>query len=166
MVPQKNRGFTLIELVISIGVFAVIMLAAVPSISKLGDSRAVAPHDQLASLLTSASRHARSGVNGSAWGLYLPYDMVTRRTDSVVMFSGNSYATRDASKDVTLVFDEDALLTSVELSGDAPSAGNDQETVFFALTGEVSLNGTVTVSFRGKTSVVTVSPSGFVTTGP
>src|SRR3989338_5800016 len=163
---MKNHGFTLLELLVAIGIFAIIILMAVPSISKLGDSRAVAPNDQLASLLSSASRRARAGVDGTAWGLYLPYDMMTRRAENVILFSGDSYATREVSRDVVFPFDDDALFTSVLLSGAAPSAGNDQETVFSALTGRASLYGTITLSFRGETSVITVSPSGFITTTP
>lgn len=163
---MSARGFTLLELVVSIGIFAIIILIAVPSLSKLSHSRAMAPNDQLTNLLLSAVRHAQSGVGGSAWGLYLPYDAGTRTTDSVILFSGGSYAARDVSQDIAFSFDADAVFTSVNLSGDAPGSGDDREVVFSALTGTTGLFGAITLTFRGDTSTVTVSPSGFVTTTP
>ena len=84
----------------------------------------------------------------------------------MILFSGNSYATRDASQDIAFNFDDAAAFTSVELSGAAPSSGDDHEAVFSALTGETSLYGDVTLTFRNETDTITVSPSGFITTTP
>jgi len=161
-----SSGFTLVELLVSIGLFAVIILVTMPSVSKLGDSRAVEPADELAALFTSAGRNARNGSNASSRGIYLPYDVGTRLTDEVVLFSGNSYALRDASEDIIFDFDDATTFDSVLLSGAGPSSGDDREAVFQALTGETSQYGTITLTFRGETRIVNVSPSGFVTTDP
>ena len=159
-------GFTLVELLVSIGLFAVIILVTMPSVSKLGDSRAVEPAEELAALLTSAARNARHGANASARGLYLPYDNATRLTDEVILFSGDSYALRDAVEDIVFDFDEGTTFDAVLLSGAVPSSGDDHEAVFSALTGETSQYGTITLTFRGETRIIDVSPSGFITTNP
>ncbi len=159
-------GFTLVELIVSIGLFAIIILVTMPSVSKLGDSRAVEPADELAALLTSAARNARHGANASARGLYLPYDNATRLMSEVILFSGDSYALREASEDIVFDFDDATTFDSVFLSGAAPSSGDDHEAVFSVLTGETSQYGTVTLTSRGETRDVDVSPSGFITTDP
>jgi len=142
-------GFTLVELLVSIGLFAVII-----------------PAEELAALLTSAARNARHGANASARGLYLPYDNTIRLTDEVILFSGDSYALRDAVEDIAFDFDEGTTFDAVLLSGAVPSSGDDHEAVFSALTGETSQYGTITLTFRGETRIIDVSPSGFITTNP
>ncbi len=161
---MNRRGFTLVELLIAIGIAATIILVAIPSVYKLGESHASSPADNITSLLNSSSRRARNGDNASAWGVYLPYDNVSRLANEIIVFSGDSYATRDATHDITYDFDDVASFTTVELSGSAPSTGNDHEAVFSSLTGETSLYGTITIDFREATTVINVSPSGFTTT--
>lgn len=159
---MNQRGFTFIELIVALGIFAGIVLITIPSISKLGNSHSSGPANVLSSLMISTTRHARSGDNASAWGVYLPYDDVTRTTNEVILFSGDSYATRDTTQDLSYAFDDQALFTTVELSGSAPSGGSDHETVFSALTGETNLYGTISITFRNQTTTINISPSGFI----
>lgn len=60
------RGFTLVELVLTIGVLAVLGLAAVPYLSNVGTVKAEAAADKLVSDLTYARRLARNrnGIYG------------------------------------------------------------------------------------------------------
>lgn len=161
---MRHRGFTLIELLVTIGLFVGIFLVAIPSISKLAKHGGSSPPELLAALLVSSARHARDGDQASAWGVYLPYDDVTRTAGEIIVFSGDSYVARDASRDLAYSFDDTVLFTSVDLSGDSASSGNDHEIVFSALTGETSQHGTISLLVRGQTASVVVSPSGFPTT--
>lgn len=158
------RGFTLIELLVSVSIFALLVAISFPVIGTLLETSAEEPVTQIESLLHTAARHARNGASGTPWGLYLPYDNGTRVTDEVVLFSGASYAARDATKDVSFNFDDQVLFTSVQLSGSAPSTGDDHEIVFDIFSGATGNYGSITFSSQQQTYNISISAPGIAVT--
>lgn len=117
---------------------------------------------QVESLLLTAAGQARNGVGGTSWGLYLSYDATTRKAISATLFSGTSYAARDATKDEVYPLDKSLRLPVVLLSGGGASAGNDHEVVFSAYSGATSQYGSLTVDTYDRSTTIDVSPSGTV----
>ena len=157
-------GFTLIEILIATALLTTMLALAFVGATNFSKRLFLAPADSfLVHMLTSASRHARDGFQQSDWGVYLPYDETTRELSEIIVFSGLSYLTRDASRDQHVSFSPRVQFVTVDLSGPAPATTNDHEVVFTRITGETSQYGTITFSIFGVTRSVVVSPQGFVT---
>jgi prepilin-type N-terminal cleavage/methylation domain-containing protein len=157
---KSRQGLTLIELMVAIGIFVGVVAFAIPSISKLEQSRAEVPSEVVQSFLTSAANRARAGVNGSSWGVYFPYDNGTRIANEIILFSGESYAARNTAYDLVYDFDDLALFTDASLSGGAPSTGDDHEAVFAVLSGATSDYGSLTLDYQNGTVVINLLPEG------
>ena len=157
------RGFTTIELLVTTAIIVIVFTLGT-SVFSLIQQTAAAPSGTIAleQILGSAARRARAGVAGTAWGVYLPYDEVTRHAGSVTVFSGNTYATRNVSLDSISRFNEGVEFTTVDLSGAQSSLGNDHEIIFASISGQTSQYGSVTLNVYGKTFVITITEDGFV----
>ncbi len=158
-----RRGFTTIELLVTIAI-TVIVFSLGSGVFSLVQKTAAAASGSVAleQILGGAARRARSGEAGTNWGVYLPYDETTRRANAVTVFSGASYATRDATRDVPYRFNQGVLFTAVDFSGAGSSLGNDHEIVFAALSGETADYGSVTINIYGGTFTIFVSQDGMV----
>lgn len=156
------RGFTMLEVLVVVSLLTALFGIGFSASSTLKNVIAARGAKQVESLLLTASGRARSGVNGSNWGLYVFYDATTRKAASATIFSGASYAARDATKDMVFPLDGSLRLQTVTLSGSGPSAGNDHEVVFSAFSGATSQYGTLTVATYDRTTTIDVSPSGTV----
>ncbi len=155
------RGITLIELVIVVGILATVLGLSgfafahfAKAVSSVSSDRA------LANAVTTAANRARSGYQGTPWGVYIPYDEATRLTDSIIIFSGATYATRVASRDVTLTVSEDISFTSVDFSGSAANETNGHEIVFATLTGKTTQYGSVLFTWFGTTRTLRIGDNG------
>lgn len=155
------RGVTTLELVIAMGVLALIFGISATGLSRLQRSTAnLSTEHDMVSALVLAARRARSGRDNTAWGVYIPYNETTRLTTSVTVFAGNSYAARDASKDLTLTVNDDVAFTSVDFSGSAPDAVNSHEIVFQTFSGATTQYGSLTLTWFGAERVISIGANG------
>lgn len=155
------RGITLIEIVLAIGILLAIFAFGAFAFSRFAGAAANVSSDrEVLNAMTSAARRARSGNAGTAWGVYIPYDETTRVTSTMVIFSGNSYAARNAALDVTFSVSDDIQFTAVDFSGSAPDAVNSHEIVFAALTGATAQYGSVVVAWHETERTLTVNSNG------
>lgn len=157
------RGFTVIEVILTVAILAIVFTASMYGIRSIERSFASQSADrEMTNILTTAARRARMGINGSNWGVYIPYDDNTRTSTTAVVFSGSSYATRVAASDVTYTINNSIKFTSADFSGAAADTGNDHEVVFSSLTGSTSQFGSITMQWYGQSQTVTIDSSGLI----
>lgn len=161
---MNNRGFTLLEVLITIAILGSLFLLSAYGLRALQKSFASQTVDrELTNILTTAARNARLGLQGDAWGVYIPYDLTTRTTSSVTLFHGDSYATRISADDVLLPINTDAIFTSVDFSGAAASTGNDHEIVFDSLSGATQEYGSIVLDWYAESRTISISKDGIIT---
>lgn len=155
------RGFTTIEILVTIGILGSIFAVSAYGLSRLQQSFAAQNVDrELTSLLTTAARRARHGAQGTAWGVYIPYDPVTRTAATIALFSGTSYAARNTAYDQIVAVNDDVQFTYVDFSGVAANTGNDTEIVFTPLTGATTQYGSVTMTWYKQSRTITLDADG------
>lgn len=156
------RGFTMLEVLVVVSILATLFGLGFSASNTLKNVIAARGARQVESLLLTAAGKARSGVGGTSWGLYVFYDPATRKAAGATIFSGTSYATRDATQDMVFPLDASLRLRTVLLSGGGASAGNDHEVVFSAFSGATTQYGSLTVDTHDRSTTIDVSPSGTV----
>lgn len=154
------RGFTLLEMVLTIGILGMIFLVGLQSQTVMQNVLAGRGARQMESVLDTAAQHARNGANGTNWGVYLAYDNTTRIATQAVLFSGATYATRDTTQDVLFPFGRDLKFPNVSLSGASASSGNDHEIDFTYLSGLTSQYGSMTITSYGSTTIIDIPATG------
>ena len=126
----QHKGFTLFELLLSISIIAVIaggILALDIPAQQRNDLDTT--RDAIVQSLYSAQMRAR-GVDGdSAWGVSL-------QNNTITLFKGSSYATRDTTRDET-----------TEIPGTLVATGL-SEIVFTKLSGNPTPTGTITLTSK------------------
>jgi prepilin-type N-terminal cleavage/methylation domain-containing protein len=161
---MKQKGFTLIELIISIAIISFVVGLSAFGASQLAKQLYLAPADAaMTHVLTTAARHARNGIGDSAWGVYIPYDETTRQSTEAILYKGSSYASRDQSADISFPISETTRFTTMNLSGASPTSGNDHEVNFTKRSGDTSNYGTITLTVFGQERIIAVSAEGFAT---
>lgn len=141
---HKYYGFTLIELILSVGVLSIILMIAVPL-----TQRYVIRNDMevLSNIIVQdlyrAQNLARSGENDANWGVYV-------QNGSVTVFQGDSYAARNQVKDETYSF-----ASSIVVSGQ-------NEYVFNKFSGRPVAPGSTTLAINNDTKVISVSTNGVI----
>lgn len=148
---------------VTLGILGVLFAVGGISLTKLEDSIATRTSDrEITYILTTAARKARHGVHGTNWGVYIPYDLTTRTTQTITVFSGDNYATRNTAYDVTYNVSDEIAFTTVDLSGSGPGTANDQEIIFNAFSGSTADYGSITVTWFGNTRTISIDEDGFI----
>ena len=161
---KKAAGFTLLEIIIVIGLLSVVFFigfSMVTSVQKTLTRQSAKTFEQI---LRAASERARQGDAGTAWGVYIPYNEVSRRTNQAVVFSGSSYATRDPSLDI--VYPVSSYLIFTSFKNNPASDGNDHEVVFDYLTGQMAAAGSLTLTFFEESLLISFSITGLPVSDP
>lgn len=164
---MRPRGFTLIEVMLTIGIVGALFFAATYGLSAFQRSFAAQTVDrELTNALSTAARRARMGKSNDRWGVYIPYDATTRLAATMTLFHGTSYATRVVADDQTYTINSHAKFVSVDFSGAAANTGNDHEILFQSLDGSTTQYGSVVVEWYGKQRTITIDPDGFAVRSP
>lgn len=159
---MQRKGFTLIEIIIVIGITALLFTIAFQTSSLLEAQGAVRNHRVVGLWLMDAAQRARGGVQGGDWGIFFVQIPGTQAVEEIVLFQGETYATRDTSQDIALSLSEDISFT-LSFQNVAPYTGSGAEVVFEENVGDPHQTGTVTMTTRGITTVITIPSSGVPT---
>ncbi len=163
-IKSDQRGLTIVETFVMLVIFVTLVSLSAFAGTLLSKQMRVNSADiALADILITAARRAQAGEANSNWGLYIPYDPVERTTDEIIVFAGQSYTTRDQSKDTPYAYPSGVEFISADFSGEDTPTGNDTEIVFQSRTGSTAQYGSVEIEIFGETRQVVITPQGFIT---
>ena len=146
------RGFTLIEILIVISIFAALAVIGITSLSSFRDTVELnALTEDSASLLIDARSRTLSSKEQSQYGVHF-------ESDKMILFQGASFSSSDPLNEET------AIPSSVEIV-DILLTGGGVDIIFERLTGETMQNGTITVRLKSdisRTRTITIISTGVV----
>lgn len=144
-----NKGFTIIELLIVVGITVILAAAASPIYGNLQVSTQLNEVSaQIAQDLRLAHEQSRAGVNGAAHGVKFEQSRYT-------VFQGSSYFSRSSAYDRVNVFSDSLTIVTNFLN---------DEVVFPPGIGSPNASGTIIITHAAKGSrTITLNSVGSVT---
>lgn len=151
---KKNKGITLLEIMVVIAIIAIIALITVPNLSKFKRQQALKnTTEDIVSLLNEAKNSTISSKNSSVYGVHLD-------ENQAVFFLGESYTNTPSKKEINF----DSLVKISKDDGLNLNSGGD-DIIFDRLTGNTSNYGTIRLELTGdstQTKTITVSSIGTI----
>lgn len=142
VIQKKSRGYTLVELLLSISLIAIIAGSAFPITRNFLDRNEFDSAFRLAvNGIRTAQINSQTGKNDTNWG-------VSFQSGAIIVFSGTSYATRATSFDAS-----SSISTKITITGAS-------EIIFDKVTGNSSTAPTLTVAGNGYSKTITVNKKG------
>ncbi len=136
------RGFTLIEILLTMSLVAIVGLLSAPFYGRFIVSQEVGVAlDELEGSLRKAQAYAMVGKNDARWGVSVDADRIT-------LFQGDSYVGRNAAFDEVYDIQGGVVITGVG------------EVIFSRVTGRPDTTPTVTVSGNGVTEIFVMNSEG------
>ena len=146
-----SKGFTLLELLIVMGIIAIISVLAISSLGRFRKNSALdSAHQDTLTALHEARELTLSSKEATTYGVHF-------QTDKAVRFTGAIY-NADATSNVPYIFDSRVRIVEINLGG-----GSD--VIFRRLTGEAGATGNVVVAVYGQDThraTTTISLSGII----
>jgi prepilin-type N-terminal cleavage/methylation domain-containing protein len=135
---NKKNGFTLVELLISIGIIAVLATVGFISIAGYSQRKNISLLGQeITAVLRNARDNSISQEQGVQWGVHFENTATSTETDFYELFYGSSYAD-------SIIAQRVALPAGINFTN--PPAGTSFDVIFAAATGQTS---SVVVSLVG-----------------
>jgi type IV fimbrial biogenesis protein FimT len=145
-----QKGFTVIELLISIAVIGIITVIVVPQFTKIRENQVLkAAGEDVLSSLNKARSQTLASLDSSEYG-------VRFEANQVIIFKGTTYSAVSPDNVVVSVTSP-ASITNVTLGGVSGTTGN---LYFNRIYGAPSTSGTITISTSSFTKTITISASG------
>ena len=136
---QVQKGFSIIEILIVIAIFAVIIAIVVSTFSRFNNNQSLSGAvGEIMSTLNEARANTLASYDNTAYGVHF-------QIDKIVLFKGGAYSSSDPNN-------EDVILSSKISISDISLAGSGSDVVFKRLTGKTDQSGTVTLSLISDTS--------------
>jgi prepilin-type N-terminal cleavage/methylation domain-containing protein len=141
---KLSRGFSLVEVLLSMAIMAIVGLTAVPFYSRFFSQNAVAnTYDQLTGELRKAQLYAMTGKQAGSWGVH-------NGGTQLMLFQGSTYAARNTSFDETFTVNG-----NVTISGFT-------DIIFAQVTGLPNTTATITVKAINIQKTITVNAQGAI----
>lgn len=143
-VNTRQKGFTLIELVLVVAIVSLLGLLTLPFFSRFFNQNAVSNAvDQLTGELRKAQVYSMVGKQNGPWG-------VSYNSNTITLFQGNTYATRNTGLD-----EKFNVNPAITISGIT-------EVDFSRLTGTPSATPVIVISGTGTSKTITLNSLGIV----
>ncbi len=137
---KKFKAFTLVEILLTIGLISFVVAISVPVYGSYQVSNRL---ESASKIIKRAGRtaqiNAQEGQLDSAWGLRV-------ENERVIIFAGDTYATRDQAADIFLSF-------SSNLTGH-------QEFVYQKLSGDLDSSKQINLMLSSKVIVININEKG------
>ncbi len=144
-----KRGFTLIEIMVVLGIMVLIIAVVLPAFSKMRDNQLLkSTTADVFSSLNKAKSQTLSSVSSSEYGVHF-------ESDKIVIFKGTTYSSSDPNNEIVLITSP-ASISSISLTGGAV------DLYFNRLTGAPNKTGSITVAVSSLSKAVTISGTGAI----
>lgn len=142
MKQATNKGYTLIELLLVIGIFAIMITFATPvTLDFFTRNEVINTQQQTKHFLFRAQTLARAGAGDSQWGVRI-------LSGNLTLFRGSSYASRNAQYDEITTF-----ATSITATGSS-------EIVFARFSGVPASASAIFLSNKNANRTISVNTEG------
>ena len=147
---NKKPGFTLVEILLVVGIFAAFVFVSLPLIGGIiYQSDLESASLVIVSTMRQAENSARNGLEDSVWGVKISYPQV-------IMFKGNTFDTRDSSRDMSYT-----LSSNLTLSGLSEIRYSKMNAIPYASDNTVITNGNIVISnLNSKTVTININAKG------
>lgn len=151
---SKVHSFTLVELLVIIGIIIILIAIAVPNLSFFQrESELINNSEEIINILKLAQNKTLASENASQWGVY--FDNTTL-PHQFILFKGGSFSSRDSAFDENHKLPETIEISQINLAGG-------KEVVFNRISGETNQAGNLTlrlISNPSKTQTIYIDSSG------
>lgn len=158
---MNTKGFTLMEIVVVTGITVTLFAFGLSAFSSFERSLKKDMHQETISLLTEAARKARAGVHGSSWGVYFDINEETNILQSMTLFSGDTYETRNTSHDSRVFSSPPIEIEEFSITDIPTHISNGYEIVFQKERGTPFQTGTILLHSNDSRSTIEINSSGF-----
>jgi len=149
---NKNGGITVVELLISISILALILAVVLPQFSRMRSNQVLKNATiDIMSALHKAQSQTLASLNSSEYG-------VRFESDQVVIFSGTTFSAIAPDNEYINITGP-ATISNVTLNGSSGTAG---DLYFTRLSGTPSKTGTISVYTPNLSKIITISDSGAI----
>lgn len=143
----NQKGITFIELLLVVSIILILSALSIPFSSRLLTRNAVDnTSDQLINSIRKAQIYAMMGKQNSSWG-------VNYSSNTITLYKGSSFATRDTSLDETF-----NVNTNISVSFSTPSTDINLTRV----SGLPNIQPTITISEGNKSDIFSINSQGVV----
>lgn len=151
MMHFYKKGISVIELLIVIAILGILVAVAVVQFSKVIEKQKLnnAVADVIASI-DKASSQTLASVESSSYGVHF-------QSDKVIIFKGEVFDINDPNNEEVEIISP-VSISSIDL------AGGVSQIYFARLSSTPSTSGTLTVSTSSFSKIITISPTGSIST--
>jgi len=151
---KKNKGISIIEILIVISIIVIISAIAIPNLSKFHNQQALQnTTEDVISLLNEARNSTISSKNSNTYGIHF-------QSDKVILFAGASFTSDPSNKQVDL----DSSVT-IPVAGGINLNGGGSDIVFARITGDTTEYGTIIIRLvkdATQQKIITISKIGVI----
>ena len=150
----NNKGISLIEILIVVGIISIISTIVIPSLSRFHDQQALRnTTEDVISLLNEARNNTISSKNSTTYGIHF-------QSDKVILFTGSSFTISSSNKQINL--DSVIIIPSV---GGINLNGRGSDIIFDRITGDTAEYGSIIIRLKRdvlKQNIINISKIGII----
>ncbi|MFA5773588.1 MAG: prepilin-type N-terminal cleavage/methylation domain-containing protein [Candidatus Paceibacterota bacterium] len=151
---KRNKGISIIEILIVISIIVIISAIAIPNFSKFHNQQALRnTTEDVISLLNEARNSTISSKNSNTYGVHF-------QSDKVILFAGSSFNDSPSNKQINL--DSSVIIPA---TGGINLNGGGSDIIFARITGDTTNNGTIVIQLVSDTTqqkIITISKIGVI----